>query len=427
MSRPYRVLRHSDFRRVWIAQLSSLTGTQMQSTAAHWHIYLLTQSPVALGALGLVRVLPIIVFSLIGGVLADRYDRRRLMLATQAFMGIITGALALLTLGGRDSVWLLYATYALLGAAAAFDNPARQSLVPRLVPALDLPAAITLNLTAMQAAQIGGPALAGFLIARLTGSAGATVLAAEAHSLGWIYAVNALSYFGVVTALATLRASGQVALPPSRRHEGVVASAREGLRFVFQTPLLVWTMGLDFIATFFSGAMSLLPIVADKVLGVGAVGYGWLVAAPAAGALVGSLFTSVRALPRHQGRVLLWAVGGYGVATIAFGLSRSFLLTFLALALSGLADLISTVIRQMLRQLLTPDALRGRMTSVTMIFFMGGPQLGEMEAGLVAACFASQIVGVTVSIVSGGVLTTLAVIAVATRSHALRDYEPPAA
>ena len=426
MSRPYRVLRHSDFRRVWLAQLLSLTGSQMQSTAAHWHIYLLTQSPVALGALGLVRVLPIVFFSLLGGVLADRYDRRRLMLLTQAFMGVVAGALALRTLAGHDSVWLLYATYALLGAASAFDNPARQSLVPRLVPTPDLPAAITLNLTAMQAAQIGGPAFAGFLIAHLTGSAGAHP-AADSRALGWIYGANALSFLGVVLALATIRASGVVAAPPSGQHEGLIASAREGLRFVFRTPLLVWTMGLDFVATFFSGALSLLPIVADRVLGVGAVGYGWLVAAPAAGALVGSLFTSVRALPRRQGRVLLWAVGGYGVATIVFGLSRSFPLTFLALALTGLADLISTVIRQTLRQLLTPDALRGRMTSVTMIFFMGGPQLGEMEAGLVAGIFASQVVGVTVSIVSGGVLTTLAVILVAMRSRALRDYEPPAA
>ena len=427
MSRPYLVLRHSDFRRVWIAQLFSLTGSQMQATAAHWHIYLLTRSPVALGALGLVRVLPIIVFSLLGGVLADRYDRRRLMLATQAFMAVVTGVLALLTLRGQDSVWLLYATYALLGAASAFDNPARQSLVPRLVPTVDLPAAITLNLTAMQAAQIGGPAFAGFLIARLTGPAAASAVSADAHSLGWIYAANAVSYLGVVIALATLRASGEVALPASGQHEGVVASAREGLRFVFRTPLLVWTMGLDFVATFFSGALSLLPIVADEVLGVGAVGYGWLVAAPAAGALLGSLFTSVRVLPRRQGRVLLWAVAGYGASTIVFGLSRSFLLTFLALATSGLADLVSTVIRHTLRQLLTPDALRGRMTSVAMIFFMGGPQLGEMEAGLVASFFVSQIVGVTVSIVSGGVLTTLAVIAVAMRSRALRDYEPPAA
>jgi MFS family permease len=425
VSRPYLVLRHADFRRVWIAQGLSLTGSQMQSTAAHWHIYLLTRSPVALGALGLVRVLPIIVFSLIGGVFADRYDRRRLMLATQAFMAVVTGALALLTLGGHDSAGLLYVTYALLGAAAAFDNPARQALVPRLVPTVDLPAAITLNLTAMQAAQIGGPALAGFLIAQLTGASGAEAVAADARSLGWIYAANALSFLGVVLALATIHASGEVPAPRSGQHEGVIASAREGLRFVFRTPLLVWTMGLDFIATFFSGAMSLLPIVADRVLGVGAVGYGWLVAAPAAGALVGSLFTSVRALPRHQGRVLLWSVAGYGIATIAYGLSRSFLFTFIALALSGLADLVSTVIRQTLRQLLTPDALRGRMTSVTMIFFMGGPQLGELEAGLVASLFLSQVVGVTVSIVSGGVLTTLAVIAVAMRSRALREYEPP--
>lgn len=428
MSRPYRVLRQRDFRRLWGAQLFSITGSQMQLTAAHWHVYLLTGSPLALGALGLMRVLPIIVFSLAGGVVADRHDRRRVMLLAQAAMAVCTGALATLTLLGRDSLALIYATYALLGAVQAFESPARQAFLPRLVPSPDLAAAITVNQTMLQAAQIGGPALAGLWIA-LMGASSASVasgaLSDAAHVLGWIYAANAVSYAGVVGALATLGTSGAVAVAGGPR-ESALGAVREGLRFVFRTEALVWSMGLDFVATFFSGALSLLPIVADRVLHVGSAGYGWLVAAPASGALVGSLLTSVRALPRRQGRLLLGSVAAYGLATVVYGLSRSYWLTFLALALSGLADLVSTVIRQTLRQLLTPDALRGRMTSVSAIFFMGGPQLGEVEAGLLASLFASAAVGVTVSIVSGGLLSVLAAAYAAARARSLRDYEPPA-
>jgi MFS family permease len=424
VSRPYRVLRHPEFRRLWGAQLLSITGSQMQSTAAHWHIYLLTASPVALGALGLSRVLPIIVFSLFGGFVADRFDRGRVMLATQALMALCVALLAALTLLGRDSVTLIYATYLLLGAAQAFDGPARQSLVPRLVPPRELPAAISLNLTAMQAAQIGGPALAGLWIAAMDAlpPAASGQLSESARQLGWIYAANALSYLAVVFALLRLRSpAGPVRVERREMRRAV----RDGLSFVFRTPLLVWTMGLDFVATFFSGALSLLPIVADRVLGVGAAGYGWLAAAPAAGALVGSLVTTMFPLPRRQGRVLIYSVALYGLSTIVYGFSRAYLLTFLALALSGLADLISTVIRQTLRQLVTPDALRGRMISVSAIFFMGGPQLGEMEAGLLAGLFASQVTGVTVSIVSGGVLTIAAAVWVALRARVVLDYAEP--
>lgn len=198
---------------------------------------------------------------------------------------------------------------------------------------------------------------------------------------------------------------------------------KEGLRFVFTTPLMVWTMGLDFLATFFSGSMSLLPIFADQVLKVGARGYGILVAMPAVGALAGSIFVSVRPLPSRQGRIFLLSVAAYGAATVVFGFSRSFVLTMAALAAVGLADAISTVIRQTLRQLVTPDRLRGRMTSVNAIFFMGGPQLGELEAGLVASLFASTAVGVTVSVVSGGLATVLIVAVVAAAAPSVRRYD----
>lgn len=411
--RPYLALRHRDFRNLWLSQLVSITGSQMQTAAIHWHVYVLTGSPLALGSIGLVRVVPIIVFSLWGGVVADRRDRRRVMFGAQAAMTAVAAALAVTTYLGKESLGLLYVLTALSAAATAFDNPARQALTPRLVPLEDLPAALSLNLTMFHAAMIAGPGLAGLLIA----GAGS-----GAHGLWLIYALNAGSFLFVLWTLLRMKASGAV---DEAAAEGVrpLAALREGLSFVFSTPVMVWTMALDFVATFFSGAMSLLPIFADEILQAGPVGYGWLVAAPALGAFAGSLATSVRPLPTRQGRVLLVAVLAYGGATVVFGLSRSYLLTFLALAGTGLADVVSTVIRQTLRQLLTPDALRGRMTSVNMIFFMGGPQLGELEAGFVASLFASVAFGATVSVVSGGVATILAALAIWRLAPVVRDYD----
>jgi MFS family permease len=424
--RPYLALRHRDFRWLWVSQLVSLTGTQMQVVAINWHIYLLTRSPLALGFVGLTRVIPIIAFSLWGGIVADRRDRRLVMFTAQSAMMAVSVALAFIALRGHPAVWPIYLLNALQASASAFDSPARQALVPRLVSREDLPGALALNLTMFHAAMIGGPGVAGALIAVYGGSAPASRAPGivDARALALIYALNAISFAGILVVLATMRTSGRVG-DSSIARESPLESLRSGLRFVFTTPVMVWTMTLDFFATFFSGAMSLLPIVADQILRVGPQGYGWLVAAPAVGAVLGSLYTSIHPLPRRQGRVLLWAVVVYGLATIVYGISRSFVLTFLALAVAGLSDVVSTVIRQTLRQLLTPDGLRGRMTSVNMIFFMGGPQLGEMEAGLVASVFASAAVGVTVSIVSGGLATLAATIYVAAATTVVRRYEPP--
>ncbi len=399
----------------------SLLGTQMQTAALHWHVYLLTGSPLALGAVGLTRVLPIIAFSLWGGLVADRRDRRRIVFVAQSCMAVLSAVLAVVTLTGQDRLAVLYVLNALLAAASAFDNPARNALVPRLVPPADLPGALALNLTMFHAAMIAGPAAAGLFIAGSV-HAGTFAAAADAHGLGAIYAVNALSFVGVLLAIATMHTSGRVELAEGTVAEPPLQALKTGLRFVFTTPIMVWTTAIDFFATFFSGSLSLLPVFADQVLGVGAAGYGWLVSAPAIGALLGSLYTSARPLPPQHGKILLWSVGAYGAATIVYGLSRSFPLTLLALAGTGLADVVSTVIRQVLRQVVTPDALRGRMTSVNMIFFMGGPQLGEMEAGLVASLFASAAVGVQVSVVSGGVLTLVAAAVVAARAAIVRDY-----
>jgi MFS family permease len=432
-SRPYHVLRHHDFRLLWGSQLVSLTGKQMQVVALNWHVYLLTGSPLALGLVGLTRVVPVIIFSLWGGILADRVDRKRIMLVSQSAMLLLSGTLAVLTLRGDTTLFVLYAINAASGAASAFDNPARQALVPRLVPQAEVPSAMALMLAMTHVAFIGGPGLAGLLLAGGAavgpGAATRAMSAAGTHSLtvvGIIYAIDAITFLAVIVALLLMR-TDTAPEPGTVTDEHPIESLKTGLRFVFTTPIMVWIMGLDFVATFFAGSLSLLPIFADRILHVGPFGYGWLVAAPAFGALLGSLYTSVVHLPRRQGRVLLWAIAAYGAFTVIYGLGPNFVIVFLALAGTGLADLVSTVIRQTLRQLLTPDALRGRMTSVNMIFFMGGPQLGEMEAGLVASLFTSAALGARASVVIGGTITLLVTALVASRSRVVRDYEPPVA
>jgi MFS family permease len=405
-----------------ISMLVSLVGTQMQNVAIDWHIWVLTRSPLALGLVGLVRVVPIVILSLVGGLVADRRDRRRVLLVTQSTMTLVALALGAATLLGRDSVGLVYLLTACTSAAGAFDNPSRQSLIPRLVPEKDLPGALAIMLSAFQLAAIAGPALTGLLLAGAAGTGAEMSAHAHAGGLAVIYFLNAASFFGVLLTLFTLKTSGEVARSGGAP-ENPLASLKEGLRFVFTTPIVVWTMSLDFFATFFSGSMSLLPIFADQVLRTGPAGYGWLRAAPGLGALLGSVWSSVHGIPRRQGRVFLWAVAAYGATTIVFGLSRSFALTLAALALVGLSDTISTVVRQTVRQLVTPDAFRGRMTGVNMVFFMGGPQLGELEAGFVASLFASAALGASVAVVSGGIGTLLIVAFIAARAKIVREYD----
>jgi MFS family permease len=391
----------------------------MQAAAILWHVSLLVPADrraLALGVVGLVRIGPIIVFSLISGVAADALDRRKLMLVTQTLMAASAAALAILTFRGLSAVWPIYAVAAFASAAGAFDLPARQSLVPNLVPLDHLPNAISLNTTMVQIASVGGPALGGLVIAT--------------KGVGWAYAINACSYLFVIAALLMMEVPGPAAAPgqgpaeaghhsrQGRRGDFSFKAALEGLTFVFRAPLIRSTMLLDFFATFFSSATALLPIFAQDILHVGARGYGWLYAAPAAGAVIASA-VMVRAVDsiEERGNVLVAAVMVYGLATIAFGVSRWFWLTFACLAATGAADTVSMVFRNLIRQIETPDRLRGRMTGVNMVFFMGGPQLGELEAGLVANWF-----GAVTSVVTGGIGCLLATAWVAATTPALRAY-----
>ncbi len=402
---PFVALQHRDFRLLWLGQLVSFSGSMMQTAAILWHVALLAppdRKGLALGLVGLVRLLPIVCFGPMSGVVADARDRRLLMVATQTGMGLVAAALAVLTFRGLDAVWPIYLLAGLGAAAGSVDSPARQSLIPNLVPREHLPNAIGLNAIMAQTASVVGPSLGGIVIAAL--------------GVGWAYTLNALSFLAVIGSLLLMRGVPRVAA--GTRPDISVTALVEGLRFVFAASLIRSTMLLDAFATFFSSATALLPIFAQDILGVGAWGYGWLYAAPSIGAVLASA-AMVRLVDRIEwrGRVLLVAVAVYGLATVVFGLSHAFWLTFLCLATSGAADTVGMVFRQIVRQLETPDHLRGRVVGVNMVFFQGAPQLGELEAGVVA-----NWLGAPLSVVTGGLGSLAATGWIAARTPALRRY-----
>ncbi|NJC98330.1 MAG: MFS transporter [Anaerolineales bacterium] len=394
-------LKHRRFFYLWLGLLISIAGTQMQIWAIFWHIRTLTEQPIALGGVGLARILPVIVFSLIGGAVADSLNRTRILFITQSAAALLALALGLLTQFGHITIWHIYALTALQAVAIAFDGPARQALVPNLVSAKDLPNAFSMTSIAFQTGAILGPALTGFAIA----FAGQEM----------VYYINAISYGAVILALILI---GDV---PQKRSQNVKVvswtSIREGIQFILNKPIILSTMLLDFVATFFASANTLMPIVARDVLKVGVVEYGWLSAAQSFGAVLAALVVSQIAELRRQGQVFLGSVVVFGAATVLFGLSSSVVLAWCALAVTGAADSVSTIIRNTIRQLQTPDHIRGRMTSVNQIFFQGGPQLGEVEAGIVA-----QLLGAPFAIVSGGIACVLGMTLIVRKWPALLTY-----
>jgi MFS family permease len=397
---PFVALQHRDFRLLWLGQLISQAGSMMQVIAINWQISVLTNyNPLALGFVGLSRVVPIIFFSLVGGAVADAHDRRKVMLVTQSAMAIFAALLGLLTDRGLQVVWPIYVLNALAASASAFDSPARQALIPSLVPRAHLANALSLNSIMFDVATIVGPMIAGILIG--------------VRDVAIVYWINALSFLAVIGALLLMHPAQQ-----EIKRTASVGAVQEGLRFVFRQPIVRSTMLLDFFATFFSSANQLLPIFAAQILQVGAIGYGLLTAASAIGSLIAGSAMGFITRIRRPGAVILWAVAIFGVATLIFGLSRSFLVSFMMLMATGASDTVSMILRQTIRQVVTPDELRGRMTSVNMIFFMGGPQLGELEAGLVAALFSAPI-----SVVTGGIGCLIAVAVTAWKAPTLRKFD----
>jgi MFS family permease len=394
-------LKHRRFFYLWLGLLFSIAGTQMQIWAIFWHIRTLTDQPIALGGVGLARILPVIIFSLIGGAVADSFKRTRILFITQSSAALVALSLALFTQFGNITIWHIYVLTALQAIAIAFDSPARQALVPNLVPARDLPNAFSMTSLAVQTGAIIGPALSGFAIA----FGGQEV----------VYYINAGSFLAVILALILI---GDIPQKAATRAKAVSWEAiREGIQFILNKPIILSTMLMDFIATFFASANTLMPIVAVDILKVGVVEYGWLSAAQSVGAVLAALVVSQIPEFRKQGPIFLGAVVVFGVATVLFGLSSSFVVAWCALAVTGAADSVSTIIRNTIRQLQTPDHIRGRMTSVNMIFFQGGPQLGEVEAGIVA-----QLLGAPFAIVSGGIACILGTMLIVRKWPALLAY-----
>jgi len=397
-------LTHRRFRLLWAGLFISVAGSRMQFWAILWHIRELTEQPIALGGVGLVRVLPIIVFSLVGGAIADVFDRRRVIFVTQTVFILTATTLGLLTISGRITIWQIYLLTAIEALASSFDLPARQALTPNLVPARDLPNAFSMQSMAFTVGAIIGPALSGLVI--------------SFAGLSMVYWINAATYLALVWALIQIGSVTQQPVDLKGRSPVSWASIKEGLNFILARPIILSSMFLDFFATFFSSANALLPIFARDILRVGEQGYGWLAASQSVGAGVTAVILSQVGTIRHQGRILLGAVISFGIWTLVFGLSPFFGLTFLSLAMMGASDTISMIIRNTIRQLRTPDHIRGRMTSINQIFFMGGPQLGELEAGIVA-----QFFGAPLAVITGGIGCILAVGWTARKWPQLLNYE----
>ncbi len=406
-SSAWGVLRYREYRWMYIALAISFIGSAMQTAAINWHVWNLTGSELALGLVGLVRIVPVIVLSLFGGVVADAVDRRKLLIGTQILLLLLAGLLAFGTLNGWVSLIFIYVLTAAAGGLVAFDSPARNALLPALIPEHELPNASRLNVLMFTLTGAIGPAIAGLLLARF--------------GPGMAYAANALSFVPVVLILLVLR-NVAIKTKATTKRDIRLNSMLEGWHFVRRSPALWASMLLDFVATFLASATQLLPVYATDILKVGAVEYGWLSAATNLGATIGAAFMAqFGSRLRWQGQVMLWSVGIFGAATIVFGFSQLFWISMIALAVTGLMDSISAGIRNPMRQILTPDHLRGRMLGINMIFFMGGPQLGEFEAGLVA-----QLTTPVFSVVSGGVATVLAVGAIAWLYPVLRSYQEDA-
>jgi len=379
------------FRLLWIGQLISLSGSQLRLVALPYQIYVLTGSSFAVGLIGVVQAIPLLVLSLFGGVIADAVDRRRLLLITQVGLGAVSLALAIATQLGSASVPLLYLLTAAGACFSALDNPTRASLAPTLVDRRLIRAAMALNQTIFQFALVFGSALAGIIIGRL-GLAGA-------------YWLDAASFAAAFVAVWLMRTPPRVAT----ERQPVLEALVEGIRYLGATRILLATMSLDFLATFFGSPRALFPYYADRVFHVGPEGLGLLYASMGAGALVASVASGWTARVQRQGLTVLVAVSVWGIAIASFGLldERAFGLALVLLAIANGADAVSSIFRGTILQLVVPDALRGRLNAINIMFFLGGPQLGQFESCAVAA-LASPVA----SVISGGLACVLSVVAV---------------
>lgn len=378
-----RALRYRNFRLFFVGQLLSLPGTWIQMVAQSWLIYRLTDSAALLGLAGFANQFPVFLMAPLGGALADRLDRRRLLIGTQVASSVLALLLAALTLSGQVSVWQVFVLAALLGVVNGFDLPARQAFTVELVGREDLPNAIALNSSAFNAARLIGPAVAGLLVA--------------AAGEGWCFLLNGLSYVTVVAALVAMRLT-PVARPAQTA--SLLAHIVDGLRFVRgHVPIRSLLLLLGMVSLAGMPYAVLMPLFADRILGGGAQGLGILMSCAGGGALIGALALAARRSPRGLSAWVPWAAFGFGLGLVAFSLSRSFWLSGLLLVPTGLALIVQMAASNTLLQLLVPDALRGRVMSLYSMMFMGMAPLGALLAGSLA-----ELIGAPATVGGGGVL-----------------------
>jgi len=384
------VLRHRDFRLIWSAEVLSQSGTQIQRVAVAWQVFELTGDPFHLGLLGLVRFVPLFLFGLVGGVVADRYDRRQTLILSQLALMVVTGAFAGLTATDSISLAWIYGLTALSALFSAVAAPTRHALIPTLVPTASIPAAMSMGVLAFQAAGMAGPAIGGVLVASV--------------GIAASYAVDAVTFGLVALSAFALHSRPTRAAPVISGR----AAAMEGLRFLRESPVLLGTMSLDFLANFFGAITTLMPIFASDILGGGPQTLGWLLAAPAVGAVVGATIMAGRPPMTRPGVGILGAIVVFGLSITAFAFSRNLWLSLAFLAASGAADSVSVSQRHTLRNLLTPDRLRGRVAAAHSTFAAGGPQLGDVRSGIMASW-----TGAPVAVAIGGLAAVLTALLVA--------------
>lgn len=390
----------------------------MQTVAIGWELYERTHSPLALGGVGLVQVLPIILFALIAGHVADTFSRRLVLMIAEGVLAL--AALGLATVSAtHGGIAAIYACLLLAGTARAFQAPARASLLPQIVPRAAFPNAVTWASGGFQLASVIGPALGGLVIA-LAGRAAPIFLINACAALAFLCLVSLIRRPQNRSANADAEDishedESQTGARPSRTM--TFASLIAGFQFVWRTPIIFAAITLDLFAVLLGGAVALLPIYAKDILAVGAAGLGWMLAAPALGAVAMTVLLTHLPPFKRSGRTLLWAVAGFGMATIIFGLSRSFAVSLLMLFTLGALDQISVVIRSTLVQLSTPDEMRGRVAAVNGMFIGTSNELGGFESGVAAAAF-----GPTAAVVLGGVGTLIVVTFIARYAPSLRHH-----
>lgn len=400
----YPALGSRDYVLQWIGQFVSNAGTQMQNVAINWQLYEMTGSPYVLALVGASRIIPVILFSLIGGALVDAHNRKKILYVTQVSQALVALAQGILTVTGTAHPANLLALNAILIAIYSLDGPARSAFLPSLVPREHYGNAVSLNVIGYNISTVAGPAIAGFLIAY--------------SGIGSVYILNAMSFLVLFFALLGMRAHGRI---EGERKPASFSAIVEGLQFVKSRTLIWSTMLLDFFSTLFAEATILLPIFAKDILHIGPELLGFLYAAPFVGATLIGFVAASTGKRLHTGNMLLASVAVYAAGTLLFGISTNYYLSLAALVIVGAGDGMSSVIRNIIRQLSTPDYIRGRMTAINQIFYTGGPRLGEVEAGLLAG-----LVGAPMTVVIGGIGTLLVVLVMGTAVPMLRKYKEPA-